>query len=351
MVTLAREKSELRELIDRHLGHLLEREMGRLDFLGDEERAAVRRYVADFVLRGGKRLRPSFVYWGYRAAGGSPADLDVVLPAACAVELLHACALLLDDVMDEAGTRRGQTTAHAGLAARHRELGWSGDPRRFGESTAVLLGMMAFTWADAALLDSGRRLGEALEIFTRLRVEIIAGQYMDLAGAARGTGGREEATLIARYKSGKYTVERPLHLGCAIAGGGPAVRPALSAYALPLGEAFQLRDDVLGVFGDPAATGKPAAIDLLQGKRTYLTAVARERAGARGAAVLDHVRDQDDVAAARDLIVSTGALDTVEARIAGLLVAARAAIDGADLPAEAAAALLELADAATGRNA
>ncbi|MDH2429641.1 polyprenyl synthetase family protein [Sphaerisporangium sp. TRM90804] len=351
MVMATRDAAGLRELVDQRLGELLEQEMDRLSFLGRDGQDTLRRHLADFVRDGGKRLRPRFVYWGHRAAGGSPDDQDAVLAAGCAVELLHAGAMILDDVMDEAGTRRGRETAHLALAGRHRRLGWWGDPGRFGESMATLFGILAFTWADAALLGAGPRLAEALEVFTRLRVEIIGGQYLDVAYAARGAGGAEEATRVATYKSGKYTVERPLHLGHAIAGGDPGLRAVLSAYALPLGEAFQLRDDVLGVFGDPALTGKPAGADLRQGKRTYLTAKARQHADAYGAALLDNVRDEADVAAARELIVATGALDAVERRISLLAASAVDALDGTGIPPDARAALADLADAATGRTA
>ncbi|MEN3537099.1 polyprenyl synthetase family protein [Microbispora sp. ZYX-F-249] len=337
-----------RDLFDRSLDELLRREMDRLSFLGAEDRETLRRHLAGFVARGGRRLRPAFVYWGHRACGGSPDDLDAVLAAGCSIELLHACALILDDVMDESPLRRGHVTAHVALAERHRERGWAGSSRRFGESAAVLLGMLAFTWADSALLADRRRLADALEVLTQLRVELAAGQYLDLTCAARGGGGRREALLISTYKSGKYTVERPLHLGHAIAGGEPGLRRVLSAYALPLGEAFQLRDDVLGVFGDPARTGKPAGADLLQGKRTYLLTLARERADGPGAALLDALPGPggarpDLVAAVREMIVATGALETVERRIGDLTEAAAGALSAADMPADARAALLDLA--------
>ncbi|GLX09147.1 polyprenyl synthetase family protein [Microbispora sp. NBRC 16548] len=360
MLTLTREtgsvRDETREPFDRHLSdlfdralnELLRREMSRLSFLGTDDREVLRRHLADFVVRGGRRLRPAFVYWGHRASGGSPDDLGAVLAAGCSIELLHACALILDDVMDESPLRRGRTTAHLALAERHRELGWAGSPRRFGESAAILLGVLAFTWADSALLADRRRLADALEVFTQLRVELIAGQYLDLTCAARGGGDHREALLISTYKSGKYTVERPLHLGHAIAGGEPGLRRVLSAYALPLGEAFQLRDDVLGVFGDPARTGKPAGADLLQGKRTYLLTLARERADGPGAALLDALPGTgearpDHLAAAREVIVATGALEAVERRIRGLTDSAGEALSGADMPADARAALLGLA--------
>ncbi|WP_344945874.1 polyprenyl synthetase family protein [Sphaerisporangium flaviroseum] len=345
-----RDANDLRELVDRRLDELLEQEMGRLHFVGEDGQATLRAYLVDFIRTGGKRLRSSFVYWGHRASGGAPEDQDAVLAAGCAVELLHASALLLDDVMDEAATRRGRVTAHVDLAELHRRMGWWGDPQRFGESVATLLGMLAFTWADAALLRGGPGLPETLEVFTQLRVEIIGGQYLDVALAARGTGDVEEAARISTYKSGKYTVERPLHLGHAIAGGEPGLRAVLSAYALPLGEAFQLRDDVLGVFGDPALTGKPAGADLRQGKRTYLTADARKRADRYGVALLDNVHDESDVTAARDLIAGTGALDAAERRISDLVAQATGALDGAGIPPDACAALIELAHVATNRS-
>ncbi|MFC6085252.1 polyprenyl synthetase family protein [Sphaerisporangium aureirubrum] len=350
MVMATRDVVDLRGLVDRRLDELLDGEMARLAFLGEDDRETLRRHLVEFVRVGGKRLRPSFVYWGHRAAGGSPDDTDAVLAAGCAVELLHASAMMLDDVMDEAATRRGRTTAHLALAERHRGSGWWGDPARYGESVAILMAMLAFTWADAALLDGGPGLAEALAVFTQLRVEIIGGQYLDLAYTARGVNGLEAATRVSTYKSGKYTVERPLHLGHAIAGGDPALRDVLSAYALPLGEAFQLRDDVLGVFGDPARTGKPAGADLRQRKRTYLTAETRERADGHGIALLDGVHDEEDVTAARELIVTTGALDAVERRISTLVATSVTALDDPRVPADARAALADLAGAATSRT-
>lgn len=348
MVAVTRETDRLRELMDHRLDRLLEGETDKLAFLG-ADLDVLREVLLGFVREGGKRLRPAFVYWGHRAAGGSPDD-EAVYAAGCAVELMHAGALMLDDVMDEAGTRRGRRTAHLTMAAYHDARGWRGSATRFGESTAVLFGMLAYTWADAALLHCGPRLPAALEVFNQLRTEVIGGQYLDLAHAARRGGDAAEAGRISTYKSGKYTVERPLHLGHAVADGPARLRAVLSAYALPLGEAFQLRDDVLGVYGDPAATGKPVGADLRQGKQTWLTAVARERAGAYGAALMDNVRDEDDVEAARALITATGAREAAEERIGDLVARAVAALEGAGIPGDAAEGLAELADLATRRG-
>ncbi|MEO3886739.1 polyprenyl synthetase family protein [Nonomuraea sp. B5E05] len=339
MDTVTSQAGQVRELIDRHLTRLLDEQLGRLDFLDGPDVDLVRELLVAFVLEGGKRLRPAFVYWGYRAAGGGRPE--EVLPAACAMELVHAAALLLDDVMDEAGTRRGRAAAHVALAGLHRRSGRRGDAGRFGESAATLLALLALSWADAVLLETGPRLEAALDVLTRLRVEAIGGQYLDLARTPGGEGDDEQARLISLYKSGKYTVERPLHLGHAVAGGCQGTLRLLSAYALPLGEAFQLRDDVNGVFGDPASTGKPAGADLLQGKATYLLAVARRRTGSP---ILDDVTDQRGVEAARRLIVECGALDAAEQRIAALAGEAVAALDQPPgIPPEARQALVELA--------
>ncbi|MFG1948131.1 polyprenyl synthetase family protein [Nonomuraea sp. NPDC048826] len=346
MDTVIARTTHVREQVDRHLARLLDQQVRRLGFLDATELDLVREYLAEFVLGGGKRLRPSFVYWGYRAAGGE--RMEAVLPAACAVELVHAAALLLDDVMDEAGSRRGRPTAHVALAALHRRAGWRGEAGRFGESAATLLALLALSWADAALLETGPHLAATLDILTRMRVEAIGGQYLDLARTAGAVTGDEPSRVISLYKSGKYTVERPLHLGHAVADGDPETRRTLSAYALPLGEAFQLRDDVNGVFGDPARTGKPAGADLLQGKATYLLAYARRETGSP---LLDDITDQRGVAAARELIVACGALDAAERRIAALADEAVTALDQSPgIPPDARQALVDLAALCTGRD-
>ncbi|MEW9548322.1 polyprenyl synthetase family protein [Nonomuraea sp. NPDC050783] len=337
-------------LVDRRLGDLLDEELARLGFLGAPGVELVRRHLAEFARDGGKRLRPAFVYWGHRAAGGASEHLEPVLGAACAVELVHVAALLLDDVMDEAPERRGRPAAHVALAAEHRRAGLRGAAARYGESQTTLLALLALAWADAALLGAGPNLADALDVLTRLRVEVTAGQQLDLAATAAGGADVARTRTIALYKSAKYTVERPLHLGHAVAGGDREARRALSAYALPLGEAFQLRDDVLGVFGDPDRTGKPAG-DLLAGKPNHLVARARERCGPPGAALLDAVATEEEAAAARELIVSCGALEAAERRIAdlaGQAVAALGQVPG--LPGDARRALTELSVLATDRS-
>ena len=260
-----------------------------------------------FVLDGGKRLRPAFCHWAFVGAGGDPHD-PAVADTGAALELLHAFALLHDDVMDGSGLRRGRTTVHVDFAARHVGAGWRGESRRFGEGVAILVGDLAFVYADLLLTGVP---AAATAIFNELRVELNIGQCLDLVGTAEGRRDRPMARRIARYKSGKYTVERPLHLGAALVGRLDDLAEPLSAFGLPLGEAFQMRDDILGTFGDPALTGKPVGEDLREGKPTPLLAIATARAGPAALALLDRVGcadlGDDEIAAIQAVLVETGA--------------------------------------------
>nr|WP_202885578.1 polyprenyl synthetase family protein [Kribbella sandramycini] len=231
---------------------------------------------------GGKRLRPAFCYWGFRAAGGDPAQ--PILTAAASLEMLHVSALVHDDVMDSSDVRRGAPAAHrrfeALQRARSQASGRGGDPVSFGIGAAILLGDLCLIWADELLHTSGfdaAALARASRFFDAVRVEVTAGQYLDLVAQASGESDMDLALRVLRYKAATYTVERPLHVGAALAGGDQRLVKSLSAYGQPIGEAFQLRDDLLGVFGDPALTGKPAGDDLREGKRTVLVAYAVER--------------------------------------------------------------------------
>ena len=311
--------------------------------------------VEAFVLGGGKRLRPAFAYWGYRGAGGS--DSDEVVTAVAALELVHASALIHDDVMDGSDLRRGEPAVHRRFAAAHDASGWHGDRERFGTAAAILLGDLCLVWSDEMLDGAGlppAALDRARPVFHRMRTEVTVGQYLDIHSQATGDTTVGRASKVARFKSAKYTVEQPLLMGAALAGAGAAVTAAYSSYGLPLGEAFQLRDDVLGVFGDPEATGKPAGDDLREGKRTYLVAAAFEAAdeAARrelAAGLGDPTLDAAGVDRLREIIVSTGALTRTERRIDELVGTALAALATVPLDPEAAAVLTELASAATSR--
>jgi geranylgeranyl diphosphate synthase type I len=313
----------------------------------------------DFVLDGGKRLRPTFTYWGWRTVRDESADDRGLIAAAASLELLHACALVHDDVMDASATRRGKPAAHTAFATLHRAHGWSGDPAAFGTAAAILLGDLLLSWADAMFASAAIEpdaVGQARHVYDQMRQLVMAGQYLDVLVQARGDFSADEALRVIEFKTSKYTVEGPLHLGAAIAGAPPEVFAALSGYGLALGEAFQLRDDVLGVFGDPSVTGKPAGDDLREGKHTLLTALAMNGADPEQNARLRRdlgVRTLDDerVAALREVILATGALDSVEARITARAAQARVALESGAVSSQARAALEALVAVATDRRA
>ncbi len=308
--------------------------------------AALRSFV-----RGGKRLRPAFCHWGWVGAGGSPGDPRVT-DAGAALELLHSSALVHDDVMDDSSRRHGQPSVHVRFSEEHRARGWRGEPRRFGEGVATLIGDLASVYADDLLRDAP---AEARGVLSDLRVELNVGQYLDLTAAASRSTSAERAHRICVYKSGKYTVERPLHLGAALAGRLDDLGAAYSAYALPLGEAFQLRDDLLGAFGDPTLLGKEVGDDLREGKATALVAAAYARAGAVERAVLDRWYGRPDlgdeqVAEVQAVLVVTGARAEIEAAVGALTEDALAALGGAPIAEEARAELALLARYASGRE-
>jgi geranylgeranyl diphosphate synthase type I len=339
--------------VEAELSGFIETRGAALEAVGPEL-APVAEEARRFVLDGGKRLRPQFAYWGWRSVRDDRADDSSLVIAAASLELLHACALVHDDVMDASATRRGRPAAHVGFADLHRASGWRGDADAFGAAAAILLGDLLLSWADAMFMSSAP--SEATrEAYDRMRELVMAGQYLDVMVQARGGFSVADALRVAKFKTGKYTVEGPLHLGAAAAAAPAGTFAALSAYGLPLGEAFQLRDDVLGVFGDPSVTGKPAGDDLREGKRTLLVALAMRGATTVEAELLRHElgdRSMDDaaVAALREVIVRTGALEQVEQRIAERTAAALAALDSPVLTAASRAALGALAEAAAQRH-
>lgn len=325
--------------------------------------APLAEYVADLI-RGGKRLRPAFCYWAWRACGG--ADAPEIVTAAAALELFQAAALVHDDVMDDSDTRRGMPAVHRRFATLHRGAGWTGDGERFGTAGAILAGDLCLSWSDEMFTTSGLApevLARGRLTFDLMRTQLMGGQYLDMLEQAvaeqRRTGAAERARTVVRFKSAKYSVEHPLLIGGRLAGADDAVLAGLSAYGLPLGEAFQLRDDVLGVFGDPAQTGKPAGDDLREGKRTLLIAKALEQASPAQAAQVrrllgDPGLDAGGVATLRAILVDTGALDAVESLIADLVAQSRAALAGLverGIDPLAADVLAGLVDVATARTA
>ncbi|HVB42237.1 MAG TPA: polyprenyl synthetase family protein [Streptosporangiaceae bacterium] len=335
------------------------------DFLG-RQRDDLARIGTDLVpcvdaitdlLAGGKRLRPAFCYWGWRACGGT--DEPAIFAAAASLELLHASALVHDDVMDASDTRRGQPSVHKRFAATHASAGWRGAPDSFGAGAAILVGDLLLAWTDEMLRKSGlspAAIQHGMLVLDAMRTEVFAGQFLDLIGQASAISSIDNALRVITYKSAKYTVERPLQLGAALATADTrqAAPAAFTEYGIPLGIAFQLRDDILGVFGDPAMTGKPVNDDLREGKRTVMLAIARERAAQAQAQVLDRCVGDPALSGSaaeevRAVITGTGALAECELMIEHNLKAALSALESAPITAEAKSALAELAVAATSR--
>lgn len=304
--------------------------------LGDEVTPLVD--AVSSLLSGGKGLRAGFLYWGYRAAGG--ADSEAVVRLAASLEFFQGAALLHDDVMDRSDTRRGMPSAHRAIAALHAARGWAGDGDRFGEGTAILAGDLCLTWCDELYATCGlpdAELARGRATFDLMRTQLMGGQFLDLLESVRGWDGLDldariaSARRVIRYKSAKYTIEHPLLIGARVGGAPDVALPHLSTYGLALGEAFQLRDDLLGVFGDPESTGKPAGDDLREGKRTVLVALGLDLADAAGRAAIEHGLGREDLDEAgvetlRRVFVDSGAVDRVEHLIAQRAEEARAAL-------------------------
>lgn len=311
--------------------------------LGDE--------LGAFVLSAGKRLRPALVLLGWEATGQT--DLAPAIGPALAVEFVHTCALVHDDLIDEAEVRRGRPAAHHAFASRHTDARWSGPADAFGRAAALLLGDLAFVAADELFVgtaDDGLppdRVLAAFRVFTTLREEVTAGQFLDVVAQSSGVTDPDLALTIATFKSGRYSVSRPLELG-ALLGGEPVLAEGLARIGLPMGTAFQLRDDVLGVFGVEEETGKSTLSDLAEGKRTLLVALTAERlddAALRRFETLlgDPELDEAGAEELRRLMRETGALKETERRAAALVAAALEELAAVPVPPETRSALESLA--------
>jgi geranylgeranyl diphosphate synthase type I len=358
----------LQDAIEGTLADFLAAQIAALDAI-DPAVGGFARTARDLVMVGGKRLRPTFAYWGWRGVIGPRAPLDPVLPALAALELMHTFALIHDDVMDGSATRRGLPTAHRVFAARHVRGAGHGDPDRFGEASAVLVGDLCLVWADQLLARAelpATTLFAVRSWYDRMRVEAVAGQYLDVLGETTPHDWTlDRALLVARHKTASYTVQRPLQLGMALAGRAkPGTEEAYGQYGLAVGEAFQLRDDLLGVFGDPAVTGKPFGDDLRTGKPTALLMLARrlatpeqraeltpDPAGAVNPADSSGGSTPAQIARQARIIAETGAPAAVEAMISERVADAVAAVANAPIDQEARAALIDLAVRATHRPA
>ncbi len=303
-----------------------------------------------FVLDGGKRLRPSFCYWGWRGAGAD--DCGAIVVAAAALELFHAFALIHDDIIDDSDRRRGAPTVHRTFGDLHRRSSWRGEPATFGRNIALLCGDLCAAWSDQMFHGCGLpvdQIRQGRSVLSRMHSEVIAGQYLDLLSQVDGGGSMNRALKVVRMKSARYTVSRPLQVGGALAGAGEELLATYQQIGDPLGDAFQLRDDVLGVFGDPDVTGKSNLEDLREGKPTVLVTLAREQATPEEVVSLDTLignpeLTQSEADEIRRVMVRTGARERVEELIDERIRHALEALVCAPLAGEAAGALSVLAE-------
>ncbi|MEV4416750.1 polyprenyl synthetase family protein [Catellatospora sp. NPDC049609] len=316
-----------------------------------------------FILSGGKRLRPAFCYWAWRGTA-DPAELaddQRAVTAGAALELFHCFALIHDDIIDAGSRRRGAPSLHEEFATAHAGQGWRGDSRAFGRNTALLCGDLCAMWAEELLAGcpaEPARLARARRMFAVMRTEAVAGEYLEVVAQAMadfGPAAPARAARVVQLKTGRYSVVRPLQIGAILAGAPERVLDGLAAYGEPLGEAFQLRDDILGVFGDPARTGKSTLDDLRQGKPTPLLAEAYARADVRSRAVLsalvgDPHLDEAGADRVREVVGACGALAAVEERIAAARAEALRALDFLDLAGDSRRALAGLAEFVADRS-
>jgi geranylgeranyl diphosphate synthase type I len=355
------------EAVSQRLNIFLSGERARTADLGLEAELIVA--AGATALEGGKRLRGRFCLAGWRAveefAHPASAPPVAVVEAAAALEVFHAAALVHDDVIDNSDTRRGRPAAHRALEASHRERSWAGDAAAFGRSGAVLLGDLLVAWSDDLLEQglasaSADRAAAARSEYATMRREVTIGQFLDIAEESAyvtepDDRHAERALRVASLKSARYSIQQPLAVGAALAGADEAQLSALRAFGHPVGMAFQLRDDVLGVFGDEAATGKPSGDDLREGKRTVLIAYAREQLAPPARRLLDELLGDPDldvaqIASLQRTIIDTGALERVERLIADYAREGERALSGARLGNAAVGELRDLARAATVRT-
>ncbi|WP_018180028.1 polyprenyl synthetase family protein [Jongsikchunia kroppenstedtii] len=325
--------------------------------------------VARYVLRGGKRIRPTFCWAGWQCGSGRSAagagsggsgdsESDIAaLRVAASLELIQACALIHDDIIDRSDTRRGHPTLHREQESGHRRERWHGDAEHFGTSAAILLGDLALAWADDMVRDAGLTPATAARLsptWSAMRTEVLGGQYLDIVNEMSADESAASADQVMRFKTAAYTIERPLQLGAEMAGVPEEVVESLRRFGTDLGIAFQLRDDLLGAFGDPDVTGKPSGDDLVAGKRTAILAAAFNRLDENRA---DQLRgyvgrplDDAELRQTRSLIADSGAVTAIETRIDALLTSARDTLDATPIPAPAKAGLSALATKVTDRR-
>lgn len=322
----------------------------------DEFLQPITKSLAEYILDGGKRFRPTFAYLGFLGAGGIASPK--IARACAALELVHVCALVHDDLMDGSDTRRNRQSIHRQFQDHHRDSKYVGNSENYGASVAILLGDLSLAWSDELLYLSGveqPQLNQALPIFHEMREELMAGQYLDVLESVRGESNIVRSSKIAQLKSGKYSIERPLQFGAALAGANSTLIDDFSNFGLALGEAFQLRDDLLGIFGEPNVTGKPSGDDIREGKRTLLIALTLEKCNESERRLLeislgDKNVESSKIAAIQEVISRCGAMEECERLISELFDKAVANLDKSVCLDEIKKLLVDMAKAATQRE-
>ncbi|MBS1675153.1 MAG: polyprenyl synthetase family protein [Actinobacteria bacterium] len=323
--------------------------------------------AAEATLRGGKRLRARFCHAGWASVAGltgSRAEPETLWEACAALEVFQSAALVHDDLIDNSDTRRGRPSAHRALEASHLGLGWSGSAVDFGRASAVLLGDLLVAWSDDLLelgISSSPHADAVRSEYARMRRDVTIGQYLDITEESAWIVNDDDdhaqrALRVVSLKAARYSVEQPLLIGAAIAGADARQQAALRGFGHPLGMAFQLRDDVLGVFGDESVTGKPAGDDLREGKRTLLIAWTRQALAPQGRRLVDELLGDpqltaDQIASLQAIIRESGALTRMEQLIEEYAASGEAALQDAPLDADALELLRALARDATQRTA
>lgn len=363
------DNQQLAVLIQKRIDEMLEVQTRQLTDLGQDAQPFLNEISS--YLAGGKRMRAQFAALGYQSISpidlfaDAAHDLAAVIDAASALELFHAAALIHDDVIDRSDTRRGRPAAHRHFQLMHENNSWRGSAERFGIATAILLGDILQSWADELMNVACARVDASAANatrthFNRMRTEVAVGQYLDVLEEQQPAFSDEveqleRSTRIIVYKSAKYSVEAPLLIGAALAGASAEQENALKEFGLPVGVAFQLRDDLLGVFGDTAITGKPAGDDLIEGKRTVLVTLARKELPATQQRVFDEMLGDDQLSSAQvhmlqQTIRDSGAVERVENMISTNISLAEQALDFAPLDAHIKERLIALAHRAGHRN-
>lgn len=359
-MSIQQDQADYTGALDQELQDFLAVKSSELAVISSDAQALIE--TISGLVTGGKRMRALLCYWGWRGAGGDPAPTTPITTAGAALELFQAAALIHDDIIDRSDIRRGAPSVHRQFSQLHQRQRWALDPERFGHAAAILAGDLCLSFSEEVFASfQVPEPKRARSVFNTMRAEVMAGQYLDIleevAGPSRGPENAvERAQSIIRYKSAKYSTEHPLVLGGALAGAPESLLRGYSDFALPLGEAFQLRDDMLGVFGDPATTGKPAGDDLREGKRTVLIGYTLRLAGPDEAQFVDQrlgIPDlgEADIARIRQIMQSCGAVDATESLIDDYSNAAFSALSALPLDPLSSQALQSMAQAAVQRSA